>query len=245
MHLFLTSSPCNDDVPEGVELPCIFNEENGFVVNLCDRVPQNAHLLVVAADPLAFDQNDEMADTFAGCFEYHGMQLTSVDICDARTENWTEDLVYGSDVIILGGGHVPTENAFFRRIGLRDLLEDYEGVVIGISAGSMNCASIVYAQPELPGEAVDPAYQRYLSGLGLTDIMVLPHYQKVKDVIIDGMRLYEDVTYGDSYDNAFLAIVDGSYVLVENGTSVLFGEGYCIENGEIEQICAEGCAVEL
>ena len=149
MHLFLTSSPCNDDVPEGVELPCVFNEENGFVENLRDRVPQNAHLLVVAADPLAFDGNDEMADTFANCFEFHGMQLASVDVCDARSENWTEDLVYGSDVIILGGGHVPTENAFFRRIGLRELLEDYEGVVIGISAGSMNCASIVYAQPEL------------------------------------------------------------------------------------------------
>ena len=89
MHLFLTSSPCNDDVPEGVELPCIFNEENGFVENLRDRVPPNARLVVVAADPLAFDGNDEMADTFAACFEYHGMQLASVDICDARTENWT------------------------------------------------------------------------------------------------------------------------------------------------------------
>ena len=245
MHLFLTSSPCNDDVPAGVELPCIFNEANGFVVNLCDRVPPDAHLVVVAADPLAFEGNDEMADTFAACFEYHGMHLASVDICDARSEGWAEDLIYGSDVIILGGGHVPTENAFMRRIGLRELLEGYEGVVIGISAGSMNCASIVYAQPELPGEAVDPDYQRYLSGLGLTDINVLPHYQKVKDYMLDDMRLYEDITYGDSFDNCFIAIVDGSYVLAEDGASVLFGEGYCIENGEIEQICEEGCAVEL
>ena len=58
MHLFLTSSPCNDDVPEGVELPCIFNENNGFVENLRDCVPPNARLVVVAADPLAFDGND-------------------------------------------------------------------------------------------------------------------------------------------------------------------------------------------
>ena len=239
MHLFLTSSPCNDDVPEGVELPCIFNEDNGFVVNLCDRVPPNARLVVVAADPLAFDGNDEMADTFAACFEYHGMQLASVDICDARTENWTEDLVYGSDVIILGGGHVPTENAFFRRIGLRDLLEDYEGVVIGISAGSMNCASIVYAQPELPGESRSADYRRFLPGLGMTDAMILPHYQKTRYFQLDGLRLFEDITYSDSMGRRFYALPDGSYLLGRDGKEELRGEAYLIQDGILTQIGRE------
>ncbi len=245
IHVFLTSSPCDDDVPAGVDLPCIFNEENGFVENLRACVPPEARLVVVASNPEDFAGNDEMAETFAGCFEYHGMALSSVELCDARSEDWAAEMVAGSDVVVLAGGHVPTERAFFERIGLRELLEDYDGVVIGISAGSMNCASIVYAQPELPGEAIDPDYQRFVPGLGLTDIMILPHYQRERDTIIDGMRLYEDVTYGDSYDNAFLAIVDGSYVLIENGCAVLFGEGYCIEDGRIEQICDCGCAVEL
>jgi len=31
----------------------------------------------------------------------------------------------------------------------------------------MNCADTVYAQPEEPGEAVDPDYQRFIPGLGL------------------------------------------------------------------------------
>ena len=34
MILFLTSSPCTNDMPEGVELPCILNEDNGFVEQL-------------------------------------------------------------------------------------------------------------------------------------------------------------------------------------------------------------------
>ena len=34
MHLFLTSSPCDDNVPAGVKLPCIFNVRNRFVDNL-------------------------------------------------------------------------------------------------------------------------------------------------------------------------------------------------------------------
>ena len=66
------------------------------------------------------------------------------------------------DVIFLGGGHVPTQNAFFHRIGLREKIRNFDGIVIGISAGSMNSADVVYAQPELPGEAADESYQRFL-----------------------------------------------------------------------------------
>lgn len=33
----------------------------------------------------------------------------------------------------------------------------------------MNCADTVYAQPEEPGEAVDPDYQRFIPGLGADD----------------------------------------------------------------------------
>ena len=42
----------------------------------------------------------------------------------------------------------------------------------------MNSADIVYSQPEEEGEAVDPAYQRFLTGLNLTKTNLLPHYQE-------------------------------------------------------------------
>ena len=38
----------------------------------------------------------------------------------------------------------------------------------------MNCAQIVYAQPELEGEAIDPKYERFLEGLNLTKFQILP-----------------------------------------------------------------------
>lgn len=239
MHLFLTSSPCDDSVPAGVDMPCIFFERNAFVENLRMRVPPNARLTVIAADPEDYDLNDEMTGTFADCFEYHGMYLSAVELLDARTGEYAGELVSGSDILVLGGGHVPTENRFFERIGLKWLLKDYDGVVMGISAGSMNCASIVYAQPECEGESIDPTYRRFLPGLGLTDVMVLPHYQKVRNYILDGKRLYEDITYGDSFGRRFIAIPDGSYILAEDGRTMLFGEGYCISNGRIRTICEE------
>lgn len=245
MVLFLTSSPCDDDVPDGAHLPCIFFEKNDFVENLRRSMKKNARLVIVAADPENADLNDEMLDTFEMCFAWHGLTLASAKLLDARTADRAEEMIGESDVVLLGGGHVPTGNAFLHRIGLRSLLEGYGGVVIGISAGTMNCAETVYAQPEEPGESVDPGYARFIEGLGLTDVNVLPHYQKVKDYILDGRRLYEDITYEDSFGHVFFALPDGSYVLQDADGAFLFGEGYCIADGVMEQICADGECVKL
>ena len=144
------------------------------------------------------------------------------------------------DMVILGGGHVPTQKRFFDEIGLRDAFKGWDGIVMGISAGSMNCAEVVYAQPEMPGEAADPSYPRFIRGLGLTDINVLPHYQAVKDDYVDGLRLMEEITYPDSRGRVFYAITDGSYVLETGDRKEIRGEAYRIADGQIRQVCRKG-----
>lgn len=240
MHLFLTSSPCDDNVPAGADLPCILDVSNGFVDRLRARFVPGSSCVLIAASPDAYDLNDEMADTFARAFAWHGMVFSRMTLIDSRTAEQLPGALADSGVVILGGGHVPTQHAFFERLGLRELLRGYAGIVMGISAGTMNCCGEVYAQPEECGEAVDPNYCRFLHGLDLTDVMVLPHYQRVRENWLDGMRLFEDITYGDSFGRTFYALVDGSYVLVEDGTALLCGEAYRIRDGQCEQItCRE------
>ena len=111
---------------------------------------------------------------------------------------------------------------------------------MGISAGTMNSARIVYAQPELPGEATDPSYARFIPGLALTEYNILPHYNAVKDDTVDGMRLFEDITFRDSFGHTFYAITDGTYLFQEEGRAEIRGEAYRIQNGEMCQISAEG-----
>ena len=245
MILFLTSSPCDDDVPQGCELPCIYFERNEFVANLRKHVAPGGRFLVIAAWPDDHARNDEMAQTFAGCFDWHGMGFTQVDVLDSRNLDCIAERVAASDVILLAGGHVPTENAFFKQIGLRALLKDYPGVIMGVSAGSMNAADTVYVQPEEAGEAIDPTFVRWTEGLGLTDKNILPHYNMVKDNILDGMRLFEDVTYPDSAGHPLYVLLDGSYILEADGTSTLYGESYLLHNGVMEQICREGESITL
>lgn len=245
MKLFLTSSPCDDCVPGGLDLPCILNRENGFVDHMAEDWKPDSRGLIISAFPDHFDLNDEMRETFQKAFAFHELTLSEMVMCDARNENRVNELIAHSDMIILAGGHVPTQNAFFKRIGLKELLENYQGIVMGISAGTMNCASLVYAQPEEPGESADPAYERFISGLGLTDVMILPHYQRVKDYYLDGKRLYEDITYADSMGRKFYALADGSYMLVQGGKNVVYGDAWLIQDGQISQVCRAGEKLEL
>jgi HD superfamily phosphodiesterase len=58
--------------------------------------------------------------------------------------------------------------------------------------------------------------------------------------MLDGFRLIEDITYADSMGHEILAINDGSYIVIEDGRTELFGEAYRILDGEEELICRDG-----
>lgn len=194
---------------------------------------------MISSDPDDTEMNELVRDVFRESLFLSGLLCVCCDLCDRRSGGLSREEIGGYDVIVLSGGHVPTENRFFREIGLREKLCGFDGIVIGISAGSMNSAEVVYAQPELEGEASDPEYSRFLSGLGLTDLMILPHYQDVRDTVLDGMRVMEDITYPDSVGRRFYALVDGSYITVSEGGTTLHGEAWLIENGGIRKICEE------
>ena len=63
------------------------------------------------------------------------MSFSLLAMCDSRTEENVEQLNQ-MDVIIIVGGHVPTQNAFMERIGLRERLRKYKGLIIAWSAHS-------------------------------------------------------------------------------------------------------------
>lgn len=243
MILFLTSSPTgpldNSRPVEGLD------EMNGFRERLGRYWKEYSNCLIISASPEDCDSNDEMQAFFADAFMKSGFSISTVDVWDVRTEDFSKETLFSYDVIILGGGHVPTQNAFFKAINLRRKIHGYHGIVMGISAGTMNSADMVYAQPEMPGEAIDPGYVRFFKGLGLTKRNILPHYQMVKDWELDGMRLYEDITYGDSHGNEFYVLEDGSYLLAVDGKERIYGNAYLIIDGKCHKICGEDEMVQL
>lgn len=236
MICFLTSRM---DAPETGEL----NPANHFIDELRLFFPNPCRALDICSDPDGWDKMDYYASLTKKMLEDSGFAFERFCTLDSRNENLAEELVRESNLIILSGGHVPTQNMFFHRIGLRKLFKSFRGVVIGISAGSMNSADVVYSQPEEDGEAIDPAYQRFLTGLNLTKTNLLPHYQEVKDDVLDGLRIFEDIACPDSMGKTIYAIPDGSYLFIHACKEELRGEAYMVRDGVLRQISSHGEAV--
>lgn len=238
MKCFLTSSPMLPDTG-------YLNPENGFVQNLRAGLPSPCRIVFVCSDPSRNDLTDFFAGLTRKSFEDSDFVFSDFVILDDRTLDHAKQLIRGADLVILAGGHVPTQNRFFQRADLKSLLRTFDGVLIGISAGSMNCAETVYAHPEMDGEAVDPSYKRFLPGLGLTKAMILPHYQMLKDDVVDNLRAIEDIAMPDSFGRRFYLLPDGSYLYLENGHEVIFGEAYLLADGKLSRISGSGESVLL
>ncbi len=240
MILFLTSSPGGYPPSDEEHRGSPVSERNGLRARLRAVWPADgADVVAVSSDPDDQEMNAEMAEHEYVRLTGSGLPVKEVHVVDGDHAEELDQWLPGCDVLILSGGHVPTENRFFTALHLREKLQDYDGIVLGISAGTMNSADMVYAQPELAGEAVDPDYQRFLTGLGLTKVNILPHYEDVKDEILDGMRVYEDITYPDSFGHVFYALEDGSYLYSDGSGEILCGTAYEIKDGKIRQICGE------
>ncbi|MBR6457872.1 MAG: Type 1 glutamine amidotransferase-like domain-containing protein [Bacteroidales bacterium] len=237
MTLFLTGSPTRYGEDH-------FTEDNGFLASVKSALEEAAPgrlprvLLVSAApDDLAFTES--VLEGMSLCIHRSGIQTEEIVMLDRRNAAKAPELVGRADWIVLCGGHVPTQNKFLVEIGLRDLIQGFDGVVMGCSAGSMNCADRVYSHPEFQGEVVDPNYKRWLRGLGLTDINLIPHYYQVRNVVLDGQRLFEDVVFRDSWQHKFYTFPDGGYVRVKDGRSELHGDAWEISNGGMHKISGE------
>ena len=244
MKAILTSSLGGQVKIEGKRLPSKLPETNGLLKSIKAVWKNDSKVMIISGSPEYYDINDSVLFCLKGAFSLSNLSASEVLMCDERNKEIIERLPE-MDVIILAGGHVPTQNSFMKTIELKERLQDWDGLLIAWSAGSMNCAEMVYAGPELPGEAIDPNYQRWISGLGITKTNIFPHFEALRDEILDGLRLIEDITYADSMGHEIIALNNGSFIVIDNGTEILYGEAYSIKNGEQRQICTDDKWIQL
>ena len=230
MTLFVTSSPFIDGVA-----PATLSNANGFVDRIRGCLPDNPNVVFVASDPRDHAGTSQFAAVTTAAFLEAGIAFSGYQVLDGTNVQRAYAMIAHCDLVVLCGGHVPTQNAFFRKIRLRHILHNFKGTVMGISAGSMNMAGIVYVQPEESGESV-PEFKRFAPGLALTPVNILPHYQKAKDYWLDGKRLYEEITFEDSMGHEFFCLPDNSYFFQDEEGLLLCGKAYRLKDGIMEQL---------
>lgn len=244
MIAILTSSLGGSYKVDGKRVPTFLLNENGLTEKIKHFWKNDSKVLIISAGPEEFDRNDSILYCQREAFAMSGLKADSFEICDYRNESVIEK-INEYDVILLAGGHVPTQNKFFKRLDLKQKLANFTGLIIAWSAGSMNSAKIVYAQPELEGEGIDQDFERFITGLGITEKMIIPHFQDVRTDIVDGLRVIEDMAYPDSIGKEFWALNDGSFIISINGDETLYGEAFLIKDGNQIQICKKGEFVQV
>ena len=225
MTVYLTSSPFVEGTP-------LFSEDNGFARMLLSDLPNPVRALFVASNPADVEGTEEWARYMKESLGELGANVLTSNVLHEGTATDVSYFLSGANFIMLSGGHVPTQNRFFQRLGFRSLLTGWQGVLLGVSAGSMNSAERVYALPEEEGEAVDPFYQRFLPGLGLTHTCIIPHFQKLQGMMLDGKLVIEDLAQADSMGHRFYALPDGSFVYKKGSREELHGPAWLISDGQ-------------
>ena len=231
----LTSTMDLSDKDEnGNKISKVFDNKNKKLDTIKKYVKKYDNFLYVAATESEYEVNDFYAKVVFDSFDMT-LPFKNYQILDSRIKDM-ESVIKNADLIYLSGGHVPTQNKFFNNINLRELIRNTNAFIIGVSAGSMNCADSVYGPPEYEEEVLDPSYQKFYRGLGLTHLNIFPHYDEIKDEILAGKSTINDIVLPDSYDRDIYALNNGSYILIDDNVYI-YGETYLFRNGKIKKIC--------
>lgn len=245
MNLILTS--CLDLYAKnqnGKRIAHNFGNENGILDLIKELTPKQENFVFVASSESDYNLTDIYANITFNSFNLT-FPFRNYAILDGRTKQNAKELIESADLIFLCGGHVPTQNKFFQKINLKQIIKNSKALIIGQSAGSMNAAEIVYAQPELDGETTDPNYKRYLHGLGLTDISILPHFEQELSAVLDGKNVFKEITLPDSKVRPFIAYSDGAFIHDNGKTQQVYGRAYLFDKGSYQQISEDDTITDI
>lgn len=232
MTLFLTSS-------HTIGWAGALNPANGLIDELRSALTHPIRCVMISSFPDDVEITDRMAWEVRECFENADLAFDHYEVLDRRTVDQAERMLIEANFIFICGGHVPTENDFLKDIKLKTRIKRFDGVLLTISAGSMNCADNVYSPPEMDEEVLDPKYKYHRKGLALTDVNILPHYQTLQDMVLAGKHIIKDIAIADSQQHPIYCLNDGSYFLIKDGNTELRGEALRINKGRITHVCSD------
>lgn len=155
-------------------------------------------------------------------------EFSEFELIDERKdEDETARLIEQADLLYLMPGNPYTQMEFLNRNPKSlQAIKKFQGIILGVSAGTMNMAKQAYY---LKDEGYEES--KFYSGLGLTDITVIPHFNNDSNQI-DLIR--------DSFNHEIYRLPEFSAIIVDNDGKVKFvGRCYRFNKGNITIINKE------
>lgn len=225
MVLFLTSNIGGIKKENGQKIPVEFYSKNQFLLNMKKSLKNNKKFVLIASNPFNFEQNDKFLEMDIEALKLSGLSFDECLILDNRNKTKVSEVLKDSSLIFLCGGNTYIQNQFFNEIDLKNYIKDLDSTIVGISAGAINSADIVFNSPEEDNDLSNPYI---LVGLGLTEFNIEPHFDIHNDNILQMKSILDE-----SYKRVIYGLPDGSYIV---GNKV-YGRCYKIYQGNIEIIC--------
>ena len=203
--------------------------ESGFdrtTTEMLNRViKKKSSIVCIASDFFSYELTDKFWNVFYNMFKSAGLSFEKSAVIDGRlTPSQAQTLVKKADVVWISGGDTIAEFNYIKKYGLDDILKAHQGVLIGMSAGTLNLAKKVIL-PVCKGHSEQSIYD----GLGLVDITVISHYDM-------GIIPEEILSLSEEYE--LYLMTDGSYILCTGEQKEFYGNILRIKNREVKTVCS-------
>lgn len=198
---------------------------NGFYDNVIEYlkrdIKDNSIVTFIASSFDEFDKNDLYYNNMLKFFSDINIRFRESYLIDDRITN-EEAIKYieKSNVVYIMGGNPKQEMKNIKRYNLTEALKYFNGIIIGVSAGSINMnKNICYVDEN--NEILE--YQ----GIGLTDYNVAPHLDFNNKVYLEEILRVSKI-------KRTIALPNESFIRIEDGNAEVVGEHYYFDNGNIE-----------
>jgi len=165
-----------------------------------------------------FDQMYQRQKLVYDYLRYLGARRVSVVDFSTAHRELVEKMVQ-ADLIYLTGGSPSILIERFKQARMEDLIRDFEGVIVGRSAGALalckKCLVTIRSSKQL----------KIIEGLNLVDLTLKAHYSRKKDEQIQKLSMGERI----------FAVPRGSAVVYDKGVLRCINQVFLFENGKRQE----------
>jgi len=169
------------------------------------------------------DRTDRYFVHFRRLLEEAGIRFADSYVIDGRmTPQTAREAAACADVLWLSGGNTPRAFACLLEYGLDEVIRRHPGVIIGMSAGSINLARTAVCSL-----TCGHSRQEIYPGLGCVDITVEPHFKP--DAVSEELLTL-------SRRIPLTGLCDEASIIVENGVPAYCGDVFSIVDGHVSRL---------
>ena len=185
-------------------------------------IKNNDTIVFIATTFDDYEKNDLYYNNLIKHFKNIDITFNKAYLIDNRVaKDLAKDYILKSNIIFLMCGDAKKQIDSVKEYDLFEILKSKEGIILGVSAGSMNQSSRVVYKNDYNNYVIED-----YEGLGYIDINIYPHLD------FNNIDYLKEVFEVSNYTKT-VALPNDSFIRIENNNIDFVGEYYTIQNSKI------------